>query len=310
MRKSFLVSLELNENLGNPVSMEMARKMIVLALAKPEYRDYEIAVIPAPENLQPNFDLVDKYYQMDPEMDDLIYGGQLRNNMRVLVEDPNHRDELNCEGQYPVASHRLVTRMRWNRWTRVTQLEREDNRICFVGLYLDGTKSSFVSNLKQGWYVKKDSIPTKDEKYEECELWDENCDGEIGSWYFPLDCKNARLVCDAHGVEIEEFGWNRPLAQAKSIEAGMKFFRDNTPVKLDPSTLQIPEVFKYLKEQVSEMFQPPAMDAETLALMNKCIDRGYPTSCGGTLNYTSVPNTGDNHFRWICADHLERRTNP
>lgn len=101
---------------------------------------------------------VDQYYQMDPNTDDLIRGSELRNGMRVLFEDPTTRLLIDPKGEL-TNKQRSVTD-KWNRWCIVSDLRTEGRTSYFIGLYDDGTKFTFARDLNNGWYVKKDSIPS------------------------------------------------------------------------------------------------------------------------------------------------------
>jgi hypothetical protein len=97
---------------------------------------------------------VDQYFKMDPETDDLIRGYDLKDGMKVLIEDYNWRMNTNetlSGGMKALADIR-------NRWTTVTNLDVEGSNVNFIGVYDDGTKATITRNENMGWYVKKDSL--------------------------------------------------------------------------------------------------------------------------------------------------------
>jgi hypothetical protein len=107
-----------------------------------------------------NFDVdlfVDKYEEMNPETEDLLFDGrQLRNGMKVLPDITYRADIVH------MSSSRIRDKaMLRNRWCTVDNLEiRNDiNMVSFVGVYEDGTKRKHEHNIDIAWVVKKDSIP-------------------------------------------------------------------------------------------------------------------------------------------------------
>jgi hypothetical protein len=112
-----------------------------------------------------NSDLfVGKFYSMDPETEDLIFGSQLQNGMVVLVEDPMLRGDPSKTHPTP-ADERHVRQA--NRWAEVTERRRMGTRsgevhIRFIAVYADGTKAARVYLDTIAWLVKKDSMPVKE----------------------------------------------------------------------------------------------------------------------------------------------------
>jgi DNA-binding NarL/FixJ family response regulator len=105
---------------------------------------------------------VSRYYQMDPETEDLIpNAGGLRNGMRVLAEDDDRRISLDVIGNGNPSYE--ANALRWNRWLVVSDLEiyKESGFqvVSFVANYDDGTKRLIRQGYREAWYVKRDSIP-------------------------------------------------------------------------------------------------------------------------------------------------------
>lgn len=107
---------------------------------------------------------VSKYYEMDPETDDLLFDGtKLKNEMRVLIASPSLRHET----VQRVMTDRALYDLRGdNRWCFVSEIEvtprqsyQNEGTVSFVALYDDGTKRKRVFSLSHAWIVKKDSIP-------------------------------------------------------------------------------------------------------------------------------------------------------
>lgn len=120
---------------------------------------------------------VSKFYEMDPQFEDLVPSGTLlQNGMMVLLEDSMMRADpatLNSSSEthnrYEGERAREV-----NRWCEVTHLEvrkrfdyddigavigESSPIISFVAVYFDGTKKKRRYDASYAWLVKLDSIP-------------------------------------------------------------------------------------------------------------------------------------------------------
>lgn len=103
-------------------------------------------------------DIVPRGYRIDTETEELLYADELEDGMRVLVET-GRGDETQSEY---VASTIIAK----NRWCRVTKFRAAES-VAFVALYDDGHKMVRTAHNIEGWIVKKDSIPEKnDEDYQ------------------------------------------------------------------------------------------------------------------------------------------------
>lgn len=104
------------------------------------------------------FDLVPKYYVMDPNTEDLLFdGSELRNGMVVLAAEPfiryNTMDFAEGDEEFQWGANE------WNRWCTVSRLVYPTTDIVeFVGIYADDTKLKRAVKLRRPWYVKADSI--------------------------------------------------------------------------------------------------------------------------------------------------------
>jgi hypothetical protein len=109
--------------------------------------------------------LVDKYYEMDPETEDLLNNATfIVDGMVVLIENPAHRENV---AQNMTAGILANARMK-NRWCTVTQAKisyagENAPTLSFVAVYEDGVKRKVIYAADLAWLVKKDSIPRIDE---------------------------------------------------------------------------------------------------------------------------------------------------
>jgi hypothetical protein len=98
--------------------------------------------------------VVPKYYQMDPETEDLLpNGSSLANGMKVLLADPDERGRPEKTEDWEL--DRALER---NRWCTITDLKIKGQLVIFVAVYADGTKRKRKSYLHHSWLVKIDSI--------------------------------------------------------------------------------------------------------------------------------------------------------
>ena len=99
-------------------------------------------------------DMFSKWYEMNPETEDLLFdGNELAEGMVVLVEDPNRR--IDIEGS--MTPEHFYEARKWNRWFMISRLDRTPNgmRLSFLGTYEDGTKFKFDDvNKNHGWLCK------------------------------------------------------------------------------------------------------------------------------------------------------------
>lgn len=119
---------------------------------------------------------VDKFYEMDPQFEDLIpEGTQLRDGMIVLLEDSTLRSDPDALlSKYDEERMREV-----NRWCTVSELtvrRRFDRNemgdvideasplISFIAIYADGTKKKRTYDASYAWIVKLESISQTDER--------------------------------------------------------------------------------------------------------------------------------------------------
>jgi hypothetical protein len=100
--------------------------------------------------------MVDKYYRMNPDTEDLITGGILHSGMQVLVGSSAFRKELvNLDS--PAQWEELL---RTNRWCTVTRLKKKGlTEIQFIGIYDNGEKFLRRYQTDDPFLVKLDSIP-------------------------------------------------------------------------------------------------------------------------------------------------------
>lgn len=108
---------------------------------------------------------VGKYYEMDPETEDVLHNGNLlMNGMKVLIEDPSLRMRIHDRMTEEETSKARMM----NRWATVTEfrqtnaLKADAPMISFIALYEDGVKRRVDVLQAYAWIVRKDSIPRID----------------------------------------------------------------------------------------------------------------------------------------------------
>jgi len=103
---------------------------------------------------------VDKYYEMDPQTEDLLHdSGMLEEDMVVLIADSKYRAHIN---EVSLSSDENVDHARkFNRWATVTyRVVWSDYSVSFVAVYEDGTKRKFHVSQHCAWFVKLNSLPS------------------------------------------------------------------------------------------------------------------------------------------------------
>lgn len=109
-------------------------------------------------------EFVEKYYEMDPETEDLLDNGTLVvDGMKVLIEEPNMRQHIS--NNLELTS--LDNARKMNRWATVleSKIKRKaegETTLSFVALYDDGIKRKMIVPVRYAWLVKKDSMPRID----------------------------------------------------------------------------------------------------------------------------------------------------
>lgn len=116
----------------------------------PTEEEYERLKMAKEKNLS---DLVDKWYDMDPKVEDLLWdSSELVEGMVVLVEDPMMRIDV----RYPLSEEMLYQARTWNRWFMISHIvDLNSNQINFMANYEDGSKRKFVAVAKsRSWLCK------------------------------------------------------------------------------------------------------------------------------------------------------------
>lgn len=128
-------------------------------------RKYENVGKPIPSRQISEF--VDKYYEMDPETEDVLDNGTLVvDGMKVLIESPDSRAEI-YDG---MDSSEISQARKQNRWATVEHAKVENQKyngpmLSFIAVYDDGVKRQRTRTVNHAWIVKKDSIPRIDSIY-------------------------------------------------------------------------------------------------------------------------------------------------
>lgn len=99
--------------------------------------------------------LVDKFYKMDPDTEDILLDGtELQNEMCVLIESPIKRNDTSLIARTLLGQYWLNIN---NRWCTVTKLKLDytTSSISFVAVYADGLKAKRQYDMSYAWIVKK-----------------------------------------------------------------------------------------------------------------------------------------------------------
>lgn len=99
-----------------------------------------------------------QYYVAQSVTDTIVYGDQLREGMRVLIEDHMVRGS-DKEPDNPYAVARVDE---CNQWCEVTGLRFRRGLATFIGKYDDGTQRVRQYASSYAWIVKLDSIPVSE----------------------------------------------------------------------------------------------------------------------------------------------------
>lgn len=98
----------------------------------------------------------DKFYVANAATDTILYGDQLREGMRVLIEDPLFKELLDDDSDSP---YTIGRRSACNQWCEVSALRYKDGIVTFIGLYDDGTMRIRKYATDYAWIVKVDTLP-------------------------------------------------------------------------------------------------------------------------------------------------------
>lgn len=96
--------------------------------------------------------LVSKWYEMDPETEDVLYnGGDLQEGMVVLLENPEMRVDI-WEAE---TDEEWFRALRTNRWMMVSRIEVIGSYVRLFAEYEDGMKSKLEFPIREAWLVKR-----------------------------------------------------------------------------------------------------------------------------------------------------------
>lgn len=160
-------------------------------------------------------DFVKKYYEMDPETEDVLFDSSyLRNEMRVLIESPDLRgipgENLD---DWALDEIRLL-----NRWCEVSFLKFDGDYVHFIAIYDDGIKRKRTYPIPCAWIVKKNSIP---EEVDDEPLFSEE------DFVLPSDVvvEMRKKVVDAMEWLRYEGIWNKSVISNRAEEAVREILR-------------------------------------------------------------------------------------
>jgi hypothetical protein len=114
-----------------------------------------------PQFLAERENMVDRYYVMDPEAEELLFdASEIRRNFVVLIAAPSYRVAIESYSEdEPMPADVQHKALINNRWGAVERLEVDSTYIHLVCVYGDGTKFKRSIHLEQPWLVKKSSLP-------------------------------------------------------------------------------------------------------------------------------------------------------
>lgn len=102
--------------------------------------------------LEPN-GMVDKWYEMDPEVEELIYDGtELVEGMVILIESP----EMRVDVREVLTDEQLFRARRTNRWMMISRIMLSPDRthVTFLAEFEDGVKSKLDFEVRESWLCK------------------------------------------------------------------------------------------------------------------------------------------------------------
>lgn len=95
---------------------------------------------------------VDKYYEMLPDHEDLVFDGTLlRDGMTVLVGDERFRQDTTDTG---LTERQKELARRFNRWATISHVHSDGDYVAFMAVYDDKTKKKIVVDIAWPWLVK------------------------------------------------------------------------------------------------------------------------------------------------------------
>jgi hypothetical protein len=103
-----------------------------------------------------------RYYEQDPEFEDVLYGTDLRDGMIVMLQDTFMRGDPARGTTDPFERQKLMS---VNRWCTVTALRVHPRAglgplVSFMGVYADGMKFPRTYDASYTWIVKR--VPPAD----------------------------------------------------------------------------------------------------------------------------------------------------
>jgi len=101
---------------------------------------------------------VDKFYQMDPKFERILWDGtELYNGMVVLPEDYKNRADVSA----PMNPYELEHAMRHNRWCEISRVEVDGVTFetTFLAKYSDDSMKKITVPTSWSWLVAIESVP-------------------------------------------------------------------------------------------------------------------------------------------------------
>lgn len=95
---------------------------------------------------------VDLDFAMNPETDDLVYGGRLEVGQVILLEDHGLRGRIEEIQTSQWAKARADENCRWS---KIVEITHTGQLVKMITIYADGTKRSRTYHRDYAWFVKK-----------------------------------------------------------------------------------------------------------------------------------------------------------
>lgn len=111
--------------------------------------------------------MVDKWYEMDPETEGVLFDGtEIKIGMVILPENPDMRVDVREE----FSDKDLYRAHRTNRWFRVVRLQRVGSVVLLLAEYEDGMQTKLEIAITESWLFKLASVGVVPGKMEVLEV--------------------------------------------------------------------------------------------------------------------------------------------
>ncbi len=95
--------------------------------------------------------MVDKWQEIDPEVEKLLYDGtELADGMVVIVEDPHRREDI----RRSLDDAAFYRARRVNRWMMIDRVKIVGTAVTFLATYEDGMQAKMEFDVSESWICK------------------------------------------------------------------------------------------------------------------------------------------------------------